>query len=129
VAPTGLVFYQEDTGTAPVVEWLQKLRRTHRKAYAKCVARIRMLAAHGHELRRPVADYLRDGVYELRTRQARVNYRVLYFFHGQAVAVLAHSLTKEAKVSDAEIERAIQRKQAFEKHPKRHTYTEEIEGA
>ena len=53
----------------------------------------------------------------------------LYFFHGQAVAILTHALTKEAKVPDADIERAIQRKEAFEKTPKRHTYDEEAENA
>ncbi len=112
-----------------MVEWLRELRRKNRKAYAKCVARIRVLAAEGHELRRPVADYVRDGIHELRARQGHVNYRMLYFFHGQAVTVLAHGLTKEGKVPDAEIERAIQRKAAFEKDPKRHTYTEETEDA
>lgn len=126
---TELRFFADDAGKAPVVEWLRELRRKQRKAYAKCAARIEALASFGHELRRPMADYLRDGVYELRVRHGHVNYRILYFFHGQAVAVLAHALTKEAKVPDVEIERAIQRKEAFESDPKRHTYDERAEDA
>jgi hypothetical protein len=34
-------------------------------------------------LRRPHADYLEDGIYELRWRNGTVQYRILYFFHGR----------------------------------------------
>lgn len=122
---TEVVFYRDERGQAPVVEWLRELRRKDRKAYAKCNARIRVLAQLGHELRRPMADYLRDGIHELRIRQGRVNYRILYFFYGQAVAILAHGLTKEDEVPNADIERAIQRKVAFAKDPTRHTYSQD----
>lgn len=82
VPQTELYFFKDDAGKAPVGEWLRELRRKQRRAYAKCVARIDTLASLGHELRRPMADYLRDGVYELRVRHGHVNYRILYFFHG-----------------------------------------------
>ena len=51
---------------------------------------------------------------------------MLYFFYGRSVAVLDHALTKEGKVPDADIERAIRRKKAFEHDPARHTYEEEL---
>jgi len=79
----------------------------------------------GHELRRPEADYLRDGVYELRARLGRVNYRILYFFHGAHVAVLAHAITKEADVPAVDINRAIEHRRRYEQNPERHTYEEE----
>jgi phage-related protein len=72
------------------------------------------LAECGHELRRPLADFLREGIHELRIRKGRVNYRILYFFHGRNVAILAHALTKEDEVPKADIERSIRRKKAFE---------------
>jgi phage-related protein len=78
----------------------------------------------GHELRRPAADYLRDGIYELRAKRGRVNYRLLYFFHGRNVAIVAHGLTKEAAVPRADIDRALVRKRAFEADPEGHTYRE-----
>jgi phage-related protein len=57
-----------------------------------------------------------------------VQYRILYFFSGQNVAILAHAIAKdENQVPDMEIERAIQRKAEFEVNPAVHTYTEEIE--
>ena len=49
----------------------------------------------GFELRRPMADLLEDGIYELRVRVGKVNYRILYFFHGRNVAILTHAMTKE----------------------------------
>jgi len=123
---TRIIFYQDEIGKAPVVEWLRTLRRTDHLAYAKCVARIRRLSAAGHELRRPEADFLRDGIYELRAKKGRVQYRILYFFHGQNIAVLDHALMKEGKVPDVDIERAIRRKKTFERDPARHTYEEDI---
>ena len=82
----------------------------------------------GHELRRPSADYLRDGVYELRAKHVRVQYRILYFFHGQDVAILAHAIVKDTnRVSGGEIERAIARKSLFESDPAKYTYSAEVE--
>ena len=118
---TEVIFYQDEDDKAPVLEWLRGLRRGERRAYAKCVVRIRELAERGHELRRPAADLLRDGIHELRARAGRVHYRLLYFFHGKTVAVLAHGLTKEDAVPDTEIERALVRKKRFQQDPERHS--------
>ncbi len=123
-----VLFYQDESGEAPVLKWLKDLLKQDRKGYANCIARIQQLADTGHELRRPAADYLRDGIYELRAKHVHVQYRILYFFHGQNVAILAHAITKDtSQVPVAEIERAIKRKQLFEENPENHTYVEEIE--
>lgn len=122
---TEVYFYQDRRGRSPVLEWLRKLRTVDRKGYAKCVARIKRLAQAGHELRRPEAAPLRDGIYELRAWHGRVNYRLLYFFHGPNVAILAHALTKEAEIPEIEIHRALERKGFFEHDPERHTYQED----
>jgi hypothetical protein len=123
---TRVVFYQEESGQAPVLAWLKELLKQDRKGYANCVARIELLAESGHELRRPAADYLRDGIYELRAKHRQVQYRILYFFHGQNVAILASALTKAGvSVPVGEIERAIARKSLFESSPGTHTYREE----
>ncbi|MBD2361553.1 type II toxin-antitoxin system RelE/ParE family toxin [Anabaena minutissima FACHB-250] len=125
---TRVVFYQEEDGEVPVLQWLTELLKEDRKGYANCVARIKQLAASGYELRRPTADYLHDGIYELRAKHMRVQYRILYFFHGQNVAILGHAITKEeAAVRPIEIERAIERKRLFEDNPDVHTYVEDQE--
>jgi putative component of toxin-antitoxin plasmid stabilization module len=117
-----VVFYQEADGRAPVREWLADLRRRDSRAHARCVARIERLAELGHELRRPEADFLRDGLYELRARGGRVNYRILYFFHGRGVAILAHAVTKEDAVSEMDLRRALERKRLLEVDPGRHVH-------
>lgn len=123
---TQVVFYQDERGRVPALDWLKTLLKKDRKGYANCVARIRLLSESGYELRRPAADYLRDGVYELRAKQRRTQYRILYFFHGQNVAILAHAITKEgAPVPDIDIERALDRKRLYEKDPDIHTYSED----
>ena len=115
-----VVFYAEQDGSAPVLDWLDGLPP---KVRDKFIVRIERLADLGNELRRPEADLLRDGVYELRVGHMRVNYRLLYFFHGRA-AVLSHGLKKEAKVPPADIERTLARKRAFASAPQKHTYEE-----
>ena len=125
-----VVFYQEKRNDVPVLDWLKSLLIQDRKGYANCVARISQLAELGHELRRPSADYLRDGIYELRAKHRNVQYRILYFFHGQNVAILAHALIKEGfPVPNLDIERAIKRKELFEQDPNKYTYSEETENA
>ena len=119
---THVAFFQDADGQAPVANWLRDLMKTNGKAWAHCRARIEMLAQMGHELRRPAADYLRDGIYELRAKQGHVQYRILYFFHLREVAILAHSVTKEDAIPPVEIERAVKRKLLFESNPRKHTY-------
>ena len=118
---TKVVFYQEDADTVPVLDWLDTLPS---KALDKCRVKIERLQEFGHELRRPEADYLRDGIYELRVGLQGRNYRILYFFHGQTVAVLAHGVIKERVVLAGDIDKAITRQTKFEKDPKGHTYQE-----
>ncbi len=85
---------------------------------------IDMLAELGRDLRRPRADYLRDGIYELRTQFGGLNYRVLYFFHNDCIAVVSHGLTKEAEVPTREINLAIRRKAVFESDPEKYRHEE-----
>ena len=149
---TEVVFYRDDDGTVPVLDWLSGLSL---KARLKCLVRIERLRELGYDLRRPEADFLRDGVYELRVSLNHVQYRILYSFHtktdadrsegpktargvGQAsapgqgqpvvrrtVAVLAHGLVKEDKVPGEEIDRALARMRKFAAAPERHTLAEE----
>jgi phage-related protein len=125
---TQVIFYQEKDGEVPVLEWLMQLVKQNRKGYANCVAQIKQLATNGYELRRPAADYLTEGIYELRAKHIHVQYRILYFFSGQNVAILAHAIIKEQDAVPAiDIERALRRKHLFIKNPDIHTYTEEEE--
>jgi phage-related protein len=121
VPKTRVVFYREADGAVPVLEWFDGLPA---KVQDKCRIRIQRLSEMGHELRRPEADLLRDGIYELRVGLQHVNYRILYFFHGRVAAILAHGLTKEDRVPSAAIDMASMRKQKYEQTPKVHTFEE-----
>jgi phage-related protein len=126
---TRLLFFRNAEGSAPAWEWLKDLRARNPKAYAKCAVRISRLAEMGHELRRPEADLLRDGIYELRARLGTVNYRILYFFHGRDITVLAHAIIKENEIPNVEINRALERKRIFVANPAAHTFLGDIENA
>lgn len=117
---TEVVFFASTPGVAPLLEWLDQLPT---KVQDKCLVRIERLAELGHELRRPEADLLRDGIYELRVRYGTVNYRILYFFR-QGRAVLSHGCTKEKKIPSQEIDAAAANRQLFESAPERHSYEE-----
>src|SRR6266487_1056655 len=73
---TELIFFKESDGATPLVDWFDSLQQ---KARAKCFVRLERLEAMGHELRRPEAENLGEGIYELRAKHQGVNYRMLYF--------------------------------------------------
>ena len=114
---TEVVFFQHADGRVPVRSWLEELRSVDQLGYDRCIGRISQLAEFGYELRRPAADFLRDGVYELRARRGRMNYRIMYCFHGRNVAVLLHALTKEDRVPAVELRRALDRRTLLESSP------------
>jgi len=115
-----VVLYCEEDGSVPFSDWFKPLPE---RARDKIVVRIERLAGLGHELRRPEADYLRDGIYELRAKHLRINYRVLYFFHDNVACVVSHGIIKQqSKVPEKEIEKAISRKVLFESDPDKHTF-------
>ena len=87
-----------------MAEWLVGLPR---KPRAKCLEWIEKLRRFGYELHRPYADYLVEGIYELRVRFQNTNYRMLYFFHGSTAVVPTHGLTKGKRVPMQDINRAL----------------------
>ena len=119
---TRVLLFRGVDGRIPVQEWLDLLGRANPRALAKCVERVERLAEWGHQLRRPLADYLRDGLYELRITAGHVNYRILYFFHGKDRVVLVHALTKEDVIPDADIRRALHRRWLVEADPQQYLH-------
>jgi hypothetical protein len=116
VPQSEIVFYREGE-TVLFERWLNTLPA---KAHAKCLSQIVLLRSQGHELRRPIADFLRDGIYELRPTCRGVHYRILYFFSGRNLVVISHGIMKETEVPAVEINRALERKKQFEANPQAH---------
>ena len=117
--PVQVIFFQWEEGDVPVLKAILGLQA---KAQDKCFAKIERLEMFGHTLRRPDADILDDGIYELRIRVGTIQYRILYFFHGQEAVVLAHFIVKEKKVPRKDIERAKERREVFLKDPEAHSF-------
>ena len=124
--PCEVRIYQNDEGDVPFLAWLDSLTRPSKGQNLRAAAAVRAcvekLGAHGHALRRPSADYLEREIHELRARVGTVNYRVLYFFHGRAVAVIALGCTKKSEVAKTDIDRAVRYRERYRTNPQRHTY-------
>jgi len=115
-----VIFFSEADGTTPLLEWVDDLPS---KVQDKCIVKIERLVEMGYELRRPEADLLRDGIYELRIAFRSLQYRILYFFH-ENMAVISHGLKKESEVPGKDIEIALKRREMFKHNPQLHTYEE-----
>lgn len=111
VPKTRVALYREEDGSCPFIDWSDKLTAN---VQDKCYLRLERLREMGHELRRPEADFLRDGIYKLRVSLGGVHRRILYFFHGAIAAVVSHGLVQERAVPPKEIDYAVERKKRFE---------------
>jgi phage-related protein len=117
--PVEVILYQEGDAV-PLMDWLAGLVPDARD---RCLARLALLEEYGHDLRRPHAEYLEGtDLYELRVKFHRVNYRMLYFFHGRTAAVVSHGFSKEDKIPPGEIRLATARMEKFQAHPTRHGF-------
>ena len=83
-----IYFFIDEKGRNPVKDFLLDLPVKER---AKISAYIIELKQQGHNLRRPMADYLGDGIYELRPG----DHRMFYFFFIKNNAVLVHGMRKK----------------------------------
>ncbi len=114
-----VVLYREADGTIPFLEWFESLSP---KMQDKVRVKIERLAQLGHELHRPEAEYLTNGIYELRAIRARVRIRVLYFFHGRSKIVVSHGFVKkQQQVPARELRRALIHMASYRLNPDLHT--------
>jgi hypothetical protein len=117
-----VVFFQDDDGSVPALIALDYFEGHEPKVAIKLQALIEALAEHGFNLRRPMTDNLRDGIYELRGKVKGINHRLLYFYGGEKIAVLSHHLTKEKQVPDKDIDLAVKRKTKYLSDPDKYTF-------
>lgn len=119
-----VLLFREQDGSAPFLKWFGRLPEL---AQVRCRARLSLLEEFGHLLRRPAAEYLGGGIFELRIRVERVQYRILYFFHDRSTAVISHGLVKKgARVPRGEISRAVARMERFLTNPEAHTLGRDV---
>lgn len=102
-----VVYYVDARGDSPVLE---DIRALVLKEQQKIFAYISLLEERGEELRRPMADYVGDKLYELRPKA----HRVLYFFLLKEYVVIAHLFRKKTdRLPEAEKRVALSRMTDF----------------
>ncbi|MFH1245096.1 MAG: type II toxin-antitoxin system RelE/ParE family toxin [Candidatus Omnitrophota bacterium] len=105
---SNIYYFIDDKGHNPVKEFIVSLPVKER---AKIFAYIAELKMQGHNLRRPMADYLGKSIYELRPKANRI----FYFFFLKHNVVLLHAIRKKTDVIPArDWELCIKRKQLAE---------------
>lgn len=104
-----IYWFIDERGNNPVRKFVESLSS---KEQAKISAYVSELKNQGHNLRRPMADYLGNGIYELRPRKNRI----FYFFFLKDNAILAHAVKKETKrILKADLNLCMKRKAQVER--------------
>lgn len=107
-----VVFYESANGEAPVQEFLDSLPIKLRE---KTLRGLMLLQELGPQLRGEEAEYIRDGLFELRTKFGSDITRIFYFFFtGQKIVVTGGFIKKSQKTPRREIERALRCKMDWE---------------
>lgn len=107
-----IAYYTTPRGDSPFKIFLEGHNDKVRAKFEKLV---RLLEEHGPNLQRPYADFLRDGIRELRVSLGGNAYRALYFFIIGDLIVITHAFMKKTDAVPAgEIERALRYKNDYE---------------
>lgn len=106
-----MIYYKKQSGECPVKEFIDSRNINNQQ---KIAAILDLLQETGNNLPRPFADYLRDGIYELRVKLSGDETRTLYFFCFETYIVLTHSFIKTSRrVPMSEISKALKYKDDF----------------
>ena len=104
----GIYYFVDEEGCKPVEDFIDSLTD---KEQAKVYAYIAELKSQGNNLRRPKADYLRDGIYDLRPKDNRI----FYFFYLRDRAVLVHAIKKHVqRIPEHDLKLCIKRRVKIE---------------
>ena len=103
-----IFYFVDEDGFSPVEGFINDITEKER---AKVRAYIKILKNFGHNVRRPIGDYLGEGIYELRPGA----HRVFYFFFLKDSAVFVHMLRKKTdKIPVSDLKLCIKRKSEVE---------------
>ena len=107
-----MVFYERANGEVPAQEFLDSLPIKLREKTLRSLALLQEL---GPQLRGEEAEYIRDGLFKLRTQFGSDITRISYFFFvGRKKVVTSGFIKKSQKTPRREIERALRCKRDWE---------------
>jgi phage-related protein len=106
-----IIFYRKESGRSPIEDFIL---RCNEQEKLEIIAHLDALSQLGFEARRPLVDYLEDGIYELRVRVLKKQIRVLYFFfHRDRIVITNAFVKKSTKIYIKEIEKAKRFREDF----------------
>ncbi|MEO0852050.1 MAG: type II toxin-antitoxin system RelE/ParE family toxin, partial [Cyanobacteria bacterium J06648_11] len=90
--PWRIEFYSSASGNVPVVDWL---KQQSPKVRAEFQQRFRLLQERGTAVGLPHVRPLGDKLYEIRLKQDKIIYRVIYFAFTERRFVMLHGFQKK----------------------------------
>jgi phage-related protein len=104
-------YYELPSGRRPVEEFIDSLDA---KSQARIARTLDLLEEFGPNLGMPYARHLEKQLWELRIRQAKNRYRIIYFLATAREVVLLHAFAKKTSaVSRRDIELAAERREEY----------------
>ena len=111
---TEIIFFEEEGGKCPVQTFLTDIK--DEKLKAKTLSDILLLAMSGNNASYPLSKYVKDGIFELRSKAGSNITRILYFFViGNKIIMTNGYIKKKQKMDQREFTKA---KKAMEKYLK-----------
>ena len=102
-----VVFYIDENGVKPVEEWILGLEENARTVVLR---NLDLLEQLGVGIREPYVKHLEKKLYEVRAKDRKGIYRIIYFAHTGKRFVLLHGFVKKTqKTPRKEIEMAKKR--------------------
>lgn len=100
-----VIYYTDSEGNTPVEEFINSRSQSNK---SKIMALLDILEERGPNFPRPYADFLRDGIHELRIKLSGDQFRILYFFLHKDNIILSNAFMKNTKkVPTSEIKKAL----------------------
>jgi len=107
----GVVFYRTESGNEPVREWLKGLTMQDKKAIGGDIKTVQ----YGWPLGMPVVRKMELGLREIRSRLDKRIARILFTVKAEQMVLLHGFIKKSQKTSQADLQRAKDRKANLEK--------------
>ncbi len=105
------IYYQTNSGRMPVKEFIYSLHQRTRQKYYVIIG---LLEDFGKTLPKPHADYLEDGIYEIRFVGIEGQVRIFYFFYFKNKIILTNGfIKKQRKAPKLEVKLAKERRNHY----------------
>ena len=100
-----VILFENKSNDCPVQEFLSAI--TNKKLKSKIYHNIQLLQKYGYLLGSPFSKYLKNGIYELWSKQSTNIVRLFYFFDDTTIILTNGYVKKTNKLKNSELQKAI----------------------